>query len=387
MHIIVVDDDASTLALLEKSMVKWGYTVSTATNGRQALEQLADRHVDIIVSDWLMPEMDGLALCEKVRAIELKHYIYLILISAQDTRTDVVRGLEGGVDDYITKPLNLDELRARIEIGARIITLERELNQKFRTIKRNYFQTIHMFNQLLETYNEQLGGHCRRVGKLATLLAKRHPDIPPEDYPVVEAAGLLHDIGLIGMPDALVSKPVTAMTGDEKELYYTHSERGEVILSEIDLLKPVARLVRMHHEQSNGKGFPDGLSDTRIPLAAKVVNAASIYDDLIYKNKLSLDQAPEKLQLQRGYQIDSDLVDLLLEINLVHMQEEALKSDLRVKLDELKPGMVLSQDVRMKTGAFVMASNTTIDAAGIDKLKRYYELGNIINSVFVSKQG
>lgn len=385
MNILVVDDDATTLALLEKSMQKWGYEVSTAVNGKQAIELVENQHVDIIVSDWLMPEVNGLELCEKIRSLRLNHYVYMILISAQDTRTDIVRGLEGGVDDYITKPLNLDELHARMEIGARIITLERELNQKYRTIKRNYFQTIQMFNQLLETYNEDLGGHCRRVGKLAMAMAQKHPDIHPEDYPVVEAAGLLHDIGLIGLPSTLVTKSLVEMNGEEKALYRTHSERGELILKEVDLLRPVARLVRMHHEQSNGKGFPDELAGNQIPLAAKVVSAASIYDNLINRDNIPHDQVSEKLQQQRGYQIESDLVDMLLEFNLRNLQEEKNKTDKQIALDELKPGMVLSRDVRMKTGAFVMASNTAIDNDLIEKLKKYHELGNIINKVFVNK--
>jgi putative two-component system response regulator len=385
MNILVADDDAGTLALLDKCMTKWGYHVLKASNGRQALELITDQHVDIIVSDWLMPEINGLELCAQVRALNLAYYIYIILISAQDTRTDVVRGLKGGVDDFIAKPFNLDELQARLEVGARIINLERELNQKFLTIKRNYFQTVQMFNQLLEIYNENLGGHCRRVGQLATDLADRHPEIQPEDYPVVQAAGLLHDIGLIGLPDTLVTKRLTEMTGEEKELYHTHSERGEMVLNEIDLLRPVSRLVRMHHEQSNGKGFPDALVGDQVPLAAKVISAASTYDNLVYRDKIPLEGIPEKLQQQRGYQIDPDLVDMLLEINLSNMQQEALKTDKQVALDELTPGMILSQDVRMRTGAFVMASNTAIDAASIEKLKRYYQMGNIIDKVFISK--
>jgi response regulator RpfG family c-di-GMP phosphodiesterase len=298
---------------------------------------------------------------------------------------DVVRGLKGGVDDYITKPVNLDELRARIEIGVRVINLEHELNQKFLAIKRNYYQSIHMFTQLLETYNEHLGGHCRRVGKLSLKLAKRHPDVPPDDYPVIEAAGLLHDIGLIGLPETLVTKSITEMTGDEKTLFRSHPERGEMILSEVDLLLPVSRLVRMHHEQMNGRGFPDGLADEQFPLGARLVGAASIYDDLIYRSKISYDEIPEQLQKYRGYQIDPVLIDLLLEINLSQMQAQADKTDERIDIDRLKAGMVLSRDVRMKTGAFVMAANTMIDASSIQKLKRYYELGNIIDKVYINR--
>ena len=385
MNILVVDDDASTLALLEKSIKKWGYNAATAVDGRQAMDHIHSNHVDIIVSDWLMPQMNGLELCEKVRALNLKRYVYIILISAQDTRMDVVRGLKGGVDDYIVKPLNLDELRARIEIGARIINLEHELNQKFLAIKRNYYQSIHMFTQLLETYNEQLGGHCRRVGKLSLELAKGHPDVPPEDYPVIEAAGLLHDIGLIGLPETLVTKTITEMTGDEKTLYRSHPERGEMILSEVDLLLPVSRLVRMHHEQINGRGFPDGLAGAQLPAGARLVGAASIYDNLVHRSKTPYDEIPKYLQQYRGYQIDPLLVDMLLEINLSQMQAQTDKTDEQIDIEQLKDGMVLSRDVRMKTGAFVMAANTMIDASSIQKLKRYYELGNIIDRVYINK--
>jgi putative two-component system response regulator len=339
----------------------------------------------MMVSDWLMPEMDGLALCEQVRKLDLKHYIYIILVSAQNKRSDVVRGLESGVDDYITKPLNLDELKARLEIGVRIIQLERELNQKFVALKRNYYQSIQMFTQLLETYNKALGSHSQRVGQLSLEIAKRHPDVSPEDYPVIEAAGRLHDIGLIGLPDTLVTKSIPEMNGEEKALYHTHPERSEAILNQIDLLRPVAAIVRLHHEQINGRGFPDGVAKNHLPTGAMVVSAASVYDDLVHHRKIPLDQMADKLHRMRGYQLPSDLVDLLLEINLEKIAEESKRNYQEVEIDELKPGMVLALDVHMKTGAFVMATGTEINGDVIDKLKRYYDLGNISGKVYINK--
>ncbi len=385
MNILVVEDDAATQSLLERSLTKWGYEVSKADNGRQAIDHLNNSNVDMIVSDWLMPEMNGLELCAKVRSLDLKHYIYIILISAQNTRTDVVRGLEGGVDDYLTKPLNLDELRARMEIGARIINLERELNQKFIAIRRNYYQSIHMFTKMLEIYNKALGGHSRRVGQLSLDMAKLHPGVLTEDYPVIEAAGLLHDIGLIGLPDTLVTKSQKEMTGDEKNLYRSHPDRGEMILNQVDLLRPVARMVRMHHEQNNGHGFPNGLKKDQILLGASLVGAASIYDNLVHRGKIPLEKIPEHLQTYRGYQLEPELVDLLLEINMNKIQEEAQRTYLQIGIDDLKVGMILAQDIRMKTGAFVMAADTPIDASIIVKLKRYFELGSIIDKIFINK--
>jgi len=153
----------------------------------------------------------------------------------------------------------------------------------------------------------------------------------------------------------------------------------------VDLLRPVAKVVRMHHEQANGRGFPDGLTDSQIPLAASVVNAASSYDHLRSVQKIQLKKIPEQLQHMRGYQLDPELVDLLLEYNIEQMQEDAKLTELDVEIDDLEPGMVLSRDVCMRTGAFFMGSDTTIDAAIIAKLKQYYELGNITSTVFINK--
>jgi response regulator RpfG family c-di-GMP phosphodiesterase len=373
------------LKLLTKTIEKWGYAVSNAGNGKEALETLTHCKFDMIVSDWLMPEMDGLELCHQVRSLDREHYIYMILISGQDTRTDVVQGLEAGVDDFITKPLNLDELRARLGIGARIIRLERELNQKYFAIKRNYYQSIHMFTQLLETYDAALGSHSRRVGNLSLELARRHQEISPEDYPNIEAAGLLHDIGLIGLPNALVVKSMPEMTGDEKALYHQHPERGEAILNQIDLLRPVASLVRLHHEQPNGRGFPDGVSDAHIPAGASIVGAASIYDDMVHHRKWSFNEIAEKLHQMRRYQLPSEMVDLLLEINLEKKTEDSKRTEKEVDIDELEPGMVLASDVHMKTGAFVMAAETVVSKSVIEKLQRYYDLGNISDKMLIYK--
>jgi putative two-component system response regulator len=329
--------------------------------------------------------MNGLELCQTIRAMDLKRYIYILLICDGDKCTNIVRGLPNGVDDYMIKPLNLDELQARLEIAARIIKLERELNQKYLAIKRNYYQSIHMFTQFLETYNKELGGHSRRVGQYALQLANRHPDVKPEDYPIIEAAGLLHDIGLIGLNKALVTKSIPEMTGDEKKDYHAHPERGELILNQVDLLRPVAKIVRMHHEQPNGRGFPDGLTAKQIPLAAEVVGAASIYDHLVHHKKITSNQIPEQLQQYRGYQIATEMVDFLLEINLERIEEEAKRTFREIDIEELQAGMILANDIRIKTGAFVMGADTCIDASVIEKLKRYHELGNISRNVFIKK--
>lgn len=385
MNVLLVDNDSETIDLLKQNLLKTGNDVTTAQSGPQAMDCLNAADFDILVSGWLAPEFNGLQLCVKARALCVNRCIYLIMVGDAAKRKEAVLGNPEGADDYIVTPVALDEFQARLKIGRRVIKLERENSQKYLAIKRNYYQSIHMVTQMLETYNKHLGGHARRVGQLSLTMARKHPGVQPEDYPIVEAAGQLHDIGLVGLPEALVIKSLPEMNGEEKKGYFAHPERGELILNQVDLLRPVARLVRQHHEQANGRGFPDGLNERQIPVPAAIVGAASIYDHLVHHQKVPLDQIPEQLQQLRGYRFSAEIVDLLLEINLEEMQAEAKRTFVEVGIEDLRAGMVLASDIRMRTGAFVMAADTCIDAAVIEKLKRYQELGNINSGIFIKK--
>ena len=385
MHILVVDDEAAAREFFEKILKDWGHTVYLAEDGNEAWKTLLSATVDMVVTDWMMPEMNGLELCHKIRDAGFEKYIYLILISGRNTQQDIIQGLEMGVDDYITKPVNTQEFRARIEIGQRIVSLEKKLNVKHAETERNYYQTIQMFTNLIEVVDEQLGGHCKRVSKLCIRLAKIHPDIAQEDLSILEAAGLLHDIGMVGLPKEIVSKRRTEMNGDEKKLYMSHPVQGEIILKEIEFLKPISILVRSHHEQVNGLGYPDGLKGDEIPLLSRVIYAASMYDSLVKKWKVPMEDIPDRLQQQRGYQMEGDLIDCLLEINLENIRKEEEKDYLKVSLDDLKEGMVLTSSVRMKSGALVLPSMTKLTNRGIEKLISYHKLDCIADTVCVCK--
>lgn len=385
MNILLAEDDQVTLQLLKTKIGQWGYHLQTAHNGLEAWNIVQQSKVDIVVTDWLMPVMDGLELCRQIRAIKTPNYVYLIIISAQDTRKDIVKALSSGIDDFIVKPINIEELKVRIEIGARVVGLEKELIKKFHFIEKNYFQTIRMFVQLMETFDEQLGGHCRRVGRFALELAQLHPSVQESDYSIVETAGLLHDIGMVGLPNNLLSKRRNEMVGDEQKQYQSHSIRGEIILNEIEMLRPVARIVRMHHEQFNGKGFPDGLEGSQISILTQIVTAASIYDNLIIRGKISLDNISDHLQRVRGYHLDPALVDMLIEYNLSRIHQEANKDYMPVESDSLTEGMILAEDIRMKSGAMIMPAGTELNSYGIGKLQTYVDMAIIPKDVYILK--
>lgn len=385
MNILIADDDPVTLKLLSARIGAWGHTIHQAVDGQSAWDIIGSTPIDIVVSDWVMPGLDGLELCRRIRDRHESGYIYLILISAQDSQADIIHGLESGVDDYITKPIDLDALRARIEIGVRIVNLERTLNRKIEIITANHYQTIRMFSQMMEVFDDDLGGHCRRTARLAVEMANRHPGVGDADIPIIETAALLHDIGMVGIPKSILNKRRTEMINDERQLYQSHAAMGARIIGEIEIMKPAALLVGMHHEQVNGKGFPDGLAGDDIPIGAQLISAASIYDNMIHKGKIALEDIAEGLQRINGYLLSPQVVTLLLEINVDQQHDLARKTDEERTLEDLAAGMVLAANVRMKTGAFVMAADTELNDYRIDKLKHYHTIGTITDKVLIRK--
>jgi len=386
MNILIADDDPVTLKLLVSRIEAWGgHKVVAADDGEKAWQIVQQTPIDIVISDWLMPGLDGLALCRQIRERTAGHYVYVILISSQNSTSDVVHGLESGVDDYITKPIDMETLRARVAIGARIVELERSLNAKIEIITANHYQMIRMFSQLVEAFDNDLGGHCRRTARLAVELAHRHPAVGDAQVPVIETAALLHDIGMVGIPKGILNKRRTEMVDDETQLYQSHATMGARIIGEIEIMKPVALLVGMHHEQYNGKGFPDRLSGGEIPIGAQLISAASIYDNMVHKGNIDLDEIPEHLNRIRGYQLSPEIVEMLMELNVIRRHEQAGRTEEEHDLDALTPGMTLAANVHMKTGAFVMAAGTPLSAYHIDKLKHYYTIGAISNRVLIRK--
>jgi putative two-component system response regulator len=385
MHILVVEDDELSRDLFKTQLEFQHHRVTAVASAEEGWDLMCARPADIVLSDWQLPGMDGLALCHKIRSADFPNYVYLMLTSGKGTQRDIVCGLQGGIDDYIAKPVDYDELRARIEIGVRILLQERELKRRYQDIEDNYYQTLRMFGDLIAMFDDDLGGHSRRTARHSIALARRHPGVPEADHPVIEAAGLLHDIGMVGLPVGLLDKKRTEMTHDEQVLYRSHPAQGEAILKEIGFLKPVAKLVGMHHEQVNGKGFPAGLKADQIPAGAQIVSAASIYDNLIHRGGVALEKIPESLQRFRGYLLSAELVDLLIAVNQDQILKAASRTDLKIGVDRLTSGMVLSKSVRLKNGALVLPAGTPLDGHGITKLQRYLKMDVIHRTAFVCK--
>ncbi len=330
MNILIAEDDAITLRRLQHFLEKWDHHVTTAANGVEALEKFLDQDVELVITDWMMPEMDGMELVRQIRSGGRdKPYVYTILLTSRGEKEDVVKGLsEVGVDDYVVKPFEPDELRARLSVGERTVRLERTLREygkglekivrmQTRLIRKTQEETIIRLLTALESRDEETGGHVRRIGLFSAHLAEA-AGWTQEEVEDIRLAAPMHDIGKIGVPDAILRKE-GPLTTDEFEVIKSHTTIGGQILgdSEFPMLQMAHEIALYHHERFDGGGYPEDRNGEDIPVAARIVALVDVYDalsqDRVYRKACPLEEVLESMRKSRGSHFDPDLFDLFLE--------------------------------------------------------------------------
>jgi putative two-component system response regulator len=319
VHIVIAEDDPIALELLKEALLADGHQVETAENGREALRLLQEGRARVLICDWEMPEMDGPELCRRLRAGDLGRYVFTIMLTSRGGRADLVEGLKAGADDFLTKPFDPAELAVRLSVAERITSLEtRDL-------------MIFGMAKLAESRDRDTGGHLDRVRQYCRLLAD-HLSRKPEYAPVVDREFVrliyltspLHDIGKVGIPDAILLK-ADRLTPVEREVMKTHTHIGAETLEAALREFPGARFLAMardialcHHEKFDGTGYPRGLSGDQIPLAARIVAVADVYDALrserVYKVALSHERTREEIVRGSGSHFDPGVVGAFLAV-------------------------------------------------------------------------
>ncbi len=315
MRILIADDDDIALVLLEDVLGEAGHEVLTASNGAEALECIRSRDCRLVIADWEMPGLTGLDLCRAVRAADwLGSYVYMILLTGHDSRESKLAGLSAGADDFITKPFDPAELLVRVRAGERIVGLEtRDV-------------AIFAMAKLAESRDPETGLHLERVQRYARTLATDLKGRPPyadqideEFVRLVYATAPLHDIGKVGIPDAVLLK-AGKLTDREFEIMKAHTVIGTQTLAAALARYPEAKFLRMardiaagHHEWWNGSGYPAGLEGSAIPLCARIVAVADVYDALtskrVYKQAFGHDIAKPIILKESGTHFDPAVVD------------------------------------------------------------------------------
>ena len=420
--LLLVDDEPGILSSLRRLLRTSGYRILTAESGQAGLEILEHEPVDLVISDMRMPEMDGARFLEQV-CKRWPKIIRILLTGYADINSTIAAINRGEIYRYISKPWNDDDLmliirdalegaRLRSE-NARLLALTQEQNEELKQLnanledkvrqrtgeieqinsflnlaneqlKQNFLVSIKAFSNLMELRGSVVAGHSRRVGDLARKLAIRM-GVDPKTQQDVFYAALLHDIGKIGFPDALLSKPVSRMNGDDLALYRKHVLTGEAALMPLDELKEAARIVRGHHERFDGQGFPDGLRESSIPLGARILSVVNDYDGLqigsLAEKRMSSDDAKTMLFKARGKRYDPQVVDAFIDL-LGGIAQEVI-NERPVSHPDLKVGMVLARDLISRDGVLLLSADYVLDVSLIKQIQEYARRENHAITIFI----
>jgi len=347
--LLCVDDEPAILSALKRTLRSPGVAVVTATSGAQALEILSKLPVDLVISDMRMPGMDGAELLERIYR-DWPDTVRMLLTGYSDA-SDTIRAVNRGqIFRYLQKPWDERELlasvreglalRSRLQDEARLLGMGstqaaqlRQLNDELQQLQeqhaadrqqsdaarqRRYLQSVKVLTNLLEVRGAGLFEHGRRVGTLARDLA-RAMDLPSEAVLDIFVAGLLHDIGLIGLSDGMLSRLDGSEASEEDSLYREHSSLSARSLAAMEDMLPVVALIEAHHERFDGKGFPNGASGTTLPIGARIVAFADYVDDLTHGRSglapCDAETLAERLDSGRGKQFDPAVVDTWIRLS------------------------------------------------------------------------
>jgi putative two-component system response regulator len=283
--VLVVDDDAAFRSLMTSLLEREGVRVATAEDGAVALDRFDDVDPDLVLMDVLMPNLGGLEVCRRLKDRPESRLVPVILITGLDGRDDRIAGIEAGADDFLSKPFDRHELLARV---GSLLRMKRFIDELDRAEA-----VIMTLGRTVEERDPYTLGHCQRLATLSTALGTRL-GLPRDQLVDLERGGYLHDIGKITIPDAVLHKP-GGLTPDEWLLMRKHPEAGERICQDLRSLRPVLPIIRHHHERMDGSGYPDGLAGGDIPLPARILQIADVYDALTtrrpYKRALNSAEA------------------------------------------------------------------------------------------------
>ncbi|WP_334173906.1 two-component system response regulator [Pseudoxanthobacter sp.] len=341
--ILLVDDTPDNLALLS-GLLRGTYRVRVANSGARALQIVAaDAPPDLVLLDVMMPDMDGYEVCRRLKSDPATRDVPVIFITARSLPEDEERGFAAGAADYITKPISPPILMARVAnhlalrsalacLADQNRLLAHAVRQRTSELERVQNATILAMASLAETRDNETGNHIRRTQHYVRALAvwlRDHPEygpeLTPENIDLLFRSAPLHDIGKVGVRDNVLLKP-GALTPDEFEHMKTHTTIGRDVIQAVErevgpgipFLRIAREVAYSHQEKWDGSGYPQGLSGTDIPLSARLMAVADVYDALIseriYKRAMAHEEAVEVIRRGRGSHFDPAVVDAFLAV-------------------------------------------------------------------------
>lgn len=269
-RILVVDDTPANMELLAAVMQAEGYEVASASDGLEALRHVAAAPPDLILLDVMMPKRDGYAVCRELKQQRATRLVPIVLTTAQGDEDHRLMGIEAGADDFLTKPVSHAELRARVRSLLKLKAFTDELEHA-EVVFRALAQTI-------AARDRYTGSHCERVAAAAVALAER-VGLPGPEVETTARGAFLHDLGKVGVPDAVLLKP-GPLSAEERAMIEQHPVIGANLLRPLKTFQGVTTVIRQHHERLDGSGYPDHLRRDAISLPAQIVGLVDVYEAL-----------------------------------------------------------------------------------------------------------
>ena len=320
MRLLVVDDSRSSLALIGSILTELAAAdIDLCLSPREALERCADQQYDLVVVDHVMPEMDGIVFTAALRARPEYSLVPIIMVTSDAAKEVRIEAIRAGASDFLNKPFDPTELQARVanlialrraqvELADRANWLAREVERATAHLLAREEEVIWRLARAIEYRDGDTGGHVSRVARISQLIAEGI-GLSPQHCRTIYLAAPLHDIGKIGIADAILSKP-GKLTPQEMEIMREHVTIGARILESgtSELIRTAELIAQSHHERWDGTGYPDRLSGTDIPVEARIVALADVFDALCserpYKPAWPVEKALEEIISLSGSHFD-----------------------------------------------------------------------------------
>jgi putative nucleotidyltransferase with HDIG domain len=329
-HILVCDDEEAIREVISTLLDAQGYACTVVQNGSRAIEELKKSPYDLVLSDIVMPEMDGMRLLKQVRGLD--EDVPVIMVTAMHDISIAIEAIRAGAYDYILKPFEKDQLYHSVKraLEHRHLIMENrsyqrdlerlvaerthQLSMTLRDLEESYDYTLEALGGALDAKDAETEGHCQRVTAITILIA-RIMNVDEEQLRHIARGAFLHDIGKMGIPDQVLRKP-GPLTDNERQLMKRHCEIGYTVLKKIPFLKEAAEIVLAHQESYDGSGYPRGLKGAEIPLGARIFAVADTLDamtsDRPYRKALPIAAARAEVQKFSGSQFDPKVVEAFL---------------------------------------------------------------------------
>lgn len=307
--VLIVDDDPSNVEVMIRMMRGFGYATATVADGEAALEAVGRERPDVVLLDVNMPVLNGFEVCRRLKGDPATRLIPVVLLTSIAEVGDRVQGLDAGADDFLAKPFIAAELKARVRSLTRLKRYTDELDSAA--------AVFISLGRTIEARDPYTQGHCERLAAYATALGARL-GLPDHHQVALYRGGYLHDLGKVGIPDAILLK-CGPLDLAERVVMQQHTVIGDAICRELRLLEDVSPIVRHHHERADGSGYPDRLSGDSIPLLAQLMGIVDTYDALIsarpYKTAFTPELACDELraEVRRGWK-NAHLVEEFISI-------------------------------------------------------------------------